>query len=435
MSTTLLAAQVALSKELGDYWASTTTSNGAAGKTTLVDTALMAKANDWVTDEAYDQITSGSADEEERKVSSLDNSDGTLTMLAHSAQIVSGVTYQVHRLFSGSEKRTALIKAAQEMVYPSLFTEVWDETLVIGNWFTDGSFELWDDANTLTNWTDTTLTVTQTSTVPYRQHGTYSAKLDTAAGTLVQSISNFEDLQYLRGRNVTFTLQVWCDTASALRISVNDGTTQTYSSYHDGDSAWTQDDPRNDSLYVMQYIDPNATEVTFTIHLESAAATAYVDDARAISNYRSRLYIGNLGLSQNRPNAIEIEPRYYSQQEPWIPIRDWELDDNGYLYIPARYETDRRIRIKGKKYIAFVDSNGASSTDWDSTIDIDSPQLSILVADAALYLYQTMSLPNYETGTRKEFQEASNYWAQQSAMRKAKFGMYSRAGATVHYGR
>jgi len=50
MSTTLLAAEQALSKEIGDYWSSTTT--GAGSSTTLVDSALMAKANDWITDEA-----------------------------------------------------------------------------------------------------------------------------------------------------------------------------------------------------------------------------------------------------------------------------------------------------------------------------------------------------------------------------------------------
>ena len=44
MSTTLKAAMQELSKQIGDYWASTATSNGAAGGTTIVDTALKAKA-------------------------------------------------------------------------------------------------------------------------------------------------------------------------------------------------------------------------------------------------------------------------------------------------------------------------------------------------------------------------------------------------------
>ncbi len=56
MSTTLLNAEVELSKQLGDYWASTTT--GAGSATTMVDTALKDKANDWVeTGEAYVFLT------------------------------------------------------------------------------------------------------------------------------------------------------------------------------------------------------------------------------------------------------------------------------------------------------------------------------------------------------------------------------------------
>ncbi|GAH20307.1 unnamed protein product, partial [marine sediment metagenome] len=44
---------------------------------------------------------------------------------------------------------------------------------------------------------------------------------------------------------------------------------ETFSSWHAGDDAWTQDDPRNDNLYVQQFIDWNPTEITFTVHLWS----------------------------------------------------------------------------------------------------------------------------------------------------------------------
>ena len=431
MSTTLSAAEQALSKELGDFWSSTTTSAGAGDYTTLIDTALKAKANDWITDECYDQITSGTYDGEERKVSSLTNSSGTLTMLAHGGQIASGVTYRVHRLFEASEKRRALVAAAKN-VFPACFQEVWDETLVSGNWLKDGSFERWTTTTNLTDWTETTLTATQTSTSPYYRHGTYSCKLSTAAGTLSQAITNFDDLKNLRGRSVTFTVQAWCDTASALRISVNDGTTQTYSSYHAGDSAWTEDDPRNDSFYVTQYIAPNATQVTFTIHLASATATAYVDDARVISDYRGRLYISHLGLAQNRPHQVLIEPTYYSQEEPWVKVHGYTVDKDGYLYIPTTYSSDRRLRVRGIGYLDFLVS-GVSSTAWTATIALDEPQIKILVAEAALYLYTWMSMPNYESGTREQYQQAMTFWAREAAGRKAKFGMKS-PGATVHWG-
>jgi len=56
MTTTLLNAEILLSKEIGDYWSSATTSAGATDYTTLVDTALKAKDEDWVTDGAFDYI-------------------------------------------------------------------------------------------------------------------------------------------------------------------------------------------------------------------------------------------------------------------------------------------------------------------------------------------------------------------------------------------
>jgi len=431
MTTTLHNAMIALSKEIGDYWASTT--NYAGTSTTLVDTALQAKTNDWITDEAYaflaEEPASAAAIYDERKISSL--SDYTLTTLAFSAAPGTGIDYEVHRLFSPSDKRIALVNAAKN-VYPGCFNEVWDETLVCGNWLKDGSFERWTTSSNLTDWTETTVTATQTSTLPYYKHGSYSCKLDTAAGTLDQEITEFKDLQFLRGRNATFTCQGWCDTASCLRLSINDGTTQTYSEYHAGDDAWTEDNPRDDSFYVTQYIDPNATQVTFTIHHGVAAATSYVDDARVISEPRGKLYIGHLGLAQNRPHQVFIEPSYYSQQEDWIKVFDYKVDPSGYLYIPTTYPADRRLRIRGIGYLDFL-ASGVSSTAWTSTIALDEPQLKVLVAEAALYLYTTMALPNYESGTRDEFAKASTYWASEVEKRKAKFGMKSPP-ATVHWG-
>ncbi len=437
MTTTLLAAEQLLSKQLGDYWASTTTSAGSSAYTSLIDTSLKAKQNDWITKESYDLITSTAPayTGEERLIYALDNSTGTITTQAHSAQIATAITYEVHRLFSASEKQRALIAAAKN-IFPSCFQEVWDETLISGNWLKDGSFERWTSTAVLTDWTKSSanLTLLQTSTLPYYKHGSYSAKLTSTLTTdyLTHSITNFADLQFLRGRSVTFTCQGWCDTASCLRLSINDGTTQTYSSYHAGDNTWTEDDPREDSFYVTQYIDPNATQVTFAIHHSVAAAVSYVDDARVISEPRSRLYIGHLGLAQNRPHRVEIEPSYYSQEEPWYLVRDTKVDTGGYLYLPYSTIQDRRLRIRGVGYLDFL-ASGVSSTAWTATINIDSPQLEILVAGAALYLYTQMSMPNFSQGTREKYMEMIGYWTEETKKRAAQFGMRPPP-TTIHWG-
>lgn len=439
MTTTLVSSMTELSKQLGDIWEGTTTSSGAAGGTTLIDTALKAKANNWVSTniEVYDFLTEEPASAadiyEERKVSSLDNTSGALTVLAHGGQIASGIDYQVHRLFSPSDKRTALIYAARHS-FPSLFTEIWNEELVSGNWLNDGSFERWTTSTNLPDWTQTVGLATQETTSPYYKHGLTSAKLSTTTGNISQSITNFDDLKHLAGRNIVFSAQGWCDTASCLRLSVNDGITQTYSNYHAGDSAWTREiNPRYDNFYVQQFIDYNPTEITFTIHHEKAAATSYVDDARGISDYRGKLYVGHLGLARNRPHAVYIEPRYYSQQEDWIKIFDTKVDQNGFLYIPTTYPSDYRLRLRGIGYLDFVDSSGVSGTDWTDTIDVNSPQLDILIAEAALYLYGTMAIPNFDTGATKEFKEAFAFWQVRLKEAQDKYSMIAPP-ATINWG-
>jgi hypothetical protein len=438
MATTLLNAMIELSKQLGDDWSGTTTSAGAVDGTTLVDTALKAKANDWVETgegQAYDFLTeepTSNADiYEERLIRNLDNSIGTLTVLAHGGQIESGIDYQIHRLFSPSDKRSALLYAARHG-FPNIFEEIWNEELVCGNWLRDGSFERWTTSTNPTDWTVDTVTATQTTSSPYYKHGSTSVKLDTAAGKITQSITDFDDLKYLAGKSVTFTIQGWCDTASCLRIAVYDGSTRTYSSYHDGDSAWTQDNPRNDDMYVTVQIDDNPTEVTFEIYHDVAAGTSYADDARVISDYRGRLYIGHLGLARNRPHSVYIEPSYYSQEEDWIKVRDYKVDKNGYLYIPTTYPSDYRLRIRGMGYLDFL-ASGASSTAWTATINIDSPQLDILVAEAALYLYGIMALPNFDTGKRKEFANAYSFWKMKLTEAQDKYAMVAPP-MTVNWG-
>jgi hypothetical protein len=128
-----------------------------------------------------------------------------------------------------------------------------------------------------------------------------------------------------------------------------------------------------------------------------------------------------------------IEPDYNSQEENWTKVTDYKVDPNGYLYIPTTYPSNRRLRILGKGYLDFL-ASGVTSTAWTATIALDEPQIKILVAEAALYLYTQMSLPNFETGTRKEFQDSRSFWASESATRKAKYGMYGHAGATTHWG-
>lgn len=436
MSTSIYNVEVELSKQLGDYWDSTTTGTGST--TSLVDTALMQQTGDWLdTDHTvcWDMITSGTYDEQERRITDLNTDQGYITTLAHGGAIASSVTYRIHRLgFSASDKRRAIVWAAKNRIHPALYERVRDESRVSGNWLIDGSFEKWTDSTTPTYWTDSTVTATQTTTSPYYKHGATSCKLDTAAGYIYQSISEWDDLKRLAGKAVTFTLQGWCDTDDALRIAIYDGTDTTYSSYHDSyaeNSAWTED---NDPLTVTATIADNPTAIQFRIYLASATATAYVDDARVIGPVQPRIYIGDLSFVDNKPTQVLMEASNYSQHEPWQLLDGIVYDqESGYMYIPNIYPRDRRLRILGKSYLNFYDSDGAAGTDWDDTINVNSPQLEILVAEAAIYLCNQKIMPTSTTGETDMWKEARAYWMEELRIRKGKFAMESY-GATVTTG-
>lgn len=423
MTTSLSSARVELSKQLSDYWASAST--GAGSSTTIVDTALKAKQNAWIGKDMYDLITESShaSEDEERQISSLDNSSGTLTVLAHDNTTGTSMDYEVHRLFSASEKRGALIAAAR-MAWPYIHEKIWDESLVSGNWLKDGSFEIWTSSSALTHWTKSASTLVKTSTAGQFEHGAYSCKIYSGAGHIRQSVANWDDLKRLAGKSVTFTVRGWCDTASCLRISINDGVNdETFSSWHDGDSSWTAD---GDPLTVTQVIDDNPTEVTFKIYhaLEAASEISLVDDARVIGPYQPRLFIDQLGLSQEKPVQVLVEPSNYSTDEPWIQVFNSRLDtESGYLYLPSSVPRDRRLRIKGIGYLDFLDSSGDSATAWDSTININSPQTDILIAQAIFYLYTQMALPNASRSTRQDFQEMMTFWDRELRRRIGKHGM------------
>ncbi|KKL72809.1 hypothetical protein LCGC14_2081180, partial [marine sediment metagenome] len=212
-----------------------------------------------------------------------------------------------------------------------------------------------------------------------------------------------------------------CDTASCLRIAIlYDGSTLTYSDYHDGDSAWTED---GQPLSVSIQIDENPTDIEFRIYHDVGAGTSYVDDARVMGPDGARLYIGDLGLAQNMPHRVSVEQGDYNNRAPFLTLDTVEYDpENGYIRTPN--VSDLRLRIEGYGYLDFL-ASGVSSTAWTATININSPQTDILVAQAALYLYTWMSMPNFDSGTTERFQQGMGFWQGELQRRKNLFRMPS----------
>jgi hypothetical protein len=419
MSSTLNTATVELSKQFGDYWAGTATSNGAADGATIVDTALRAKNNDWIdaaNAEMYDRITSGTCDTEERRITALDNFSGTLTVLAHTAQIDSADTYEVHRLCSASDKRVALVRACRD-IFPHLFKKIKVETRVAGNWLMNGDVLTWASTSYPDYWRADTVTAAANTTAPYYK-GTKSVKLNTAAGFLYQDMALVPDFTNLAGKTVTFTAQGWSDTASTLRLAIYDGTDTTYSDYHDGSDTWTKN---SEPLSVTATIPDNPGDVEFRVYHNVALATSYVSDLRVTDPTTNKVYIGDLGFNQNTPHKVSIEDSDYSRREPWITLHNWEVDKDGYLLLDSW--SDLRLRLEGMGCIDFL-ASGASSTLWTATIDIDQPQLDLLIAQACVNLSYQRMLPQYTTDQNSQWSTAYQFWTQELKARK-KYAMAS----------
>jgi hypothetical protein len=226
----------------------------------------------------------------------------------------------------------------------------------------------------------------------------------------------------LAGKHVVFTLQGKAGTASQLRISIYDGVTRTYSDYNSQITGWTQD---SEPLTVEATIGDSPSTIEFAIHYETAATTAYVDDARVISGVYRKVYIGDLGLQKNKPHQV-----LGKDGDNWYLLHDIEYVDDS-MYLPGYILPGYELKVVGAGYLDFLVS-GVSSTLWTAEIDIDDPQLKILVANAIINLYTIMSLPNFDTGDRKTFQETINYFKAELKDRVKKYGMRLPA-ATMNF--
>ncbi len=128
MATLMSAALTLLGQDIEDDWSSTTTAAGNANKLTLEDTELNEKVADWVSDGMVVYLPTGPTlagnGAETRVVDSL--SGTTLTVkTAFSAQVESGVSYEVHRLFTRKQKLVALRNAAS-LICPGVHAVVRD---------------------------------------------------------------------------------------------------------------------------------------------------------------------------------------------------------------------------------------------------------------------------------------------------------------------
>jgi len=385
---------------LGDYWAGTTTDDGAADGTTLIDSALTEWSSDEVATGAggqrptYVLVTDDSLTKEERRVSSLTTATGTITVTrAFTAQVTSSKTYELHKLFSATEKERAIARAVKD-VYPHLYVAVDSISLRYGDWLIDGSFEEWSSSSALSNWSKAgSVALAQTSTSGKVRDGTYSCALSTATDYIYQSSAENADLLWLAGLTPIFRVWGWASTANQLCIALHDGTTTTYGNhtnhesstkvYHPGDSTWRL-------LEVKATIADNPTDVQARIYYDATDTTAYVDDASITGVGDKDSYdVSFLGMVNNRPRQVHrVLGQAVTDDTPLprrksIPLtRDMYDLETGRIIFRRGLGDGTKMRIRGMKYL--------TEPDADTDTEVDDPQTDIVVSAAAIRLYEML---------------------------------------------
>ena len=427
MSTTLAGLREKLSRRMGYYLEGTTTSDGAAGGTTFINSGLADKANDYFND-WYAKITSGTYTGQVRRISDFVQSTGTVTLyVAFGGQILSGITYELHR--TNPDDKDTLIKEALRQIYPDLYKPVIDESLISGNWLRDGDFEDWSAAAALRYYTEnSSITLAQETSI--KLFGTKSAKMTSGGANAYrgQTASDTPGLLDLGGYEVTFKAWCYCATASHARLEIytvdKDGTAQqVQSDYHPGDSRWhilTKTLTLNDDLRT----------IAFRFRGDVNAAIAYWDYARVTGIY---LYSYLLQPTIERLDQVWLQAEANMETDedpcddrdeiyPFNELLGWRLQDDGtnrILRIPYAHETERKLRLIGTTFLS-------QPTADSGTTEIDEPETDVVVAYVAsmIHTQQLGTLPADELGRA---QPLAAFWQGEYERLKRKHRMISPA--------
>jgi len=274
MATTTAATLLEeMSRDIGDYHTSSTTSVGAGDGTTVIDTSLADLTEDDGGIQAYLKMRSGTDDGNVRRSKRGDNgytaSSTTVTLTrAFSAQIASGVTYELHR-FDPAIKREAINRATQQL-FPHLYLPLRDESLVVDNLLSNSGFETAASSNVHPSWSKVgTPTITDETSI--RRHLTNSAKIIASGAAEGQVQTAQVNIEELIGKTVHAAFWVYATTAdwARIRVDTDGGTTFLSSDYHTGVDEWQY-------LEIHETIPDEATQLGLRLEVANGG-TAYFD--------------------------------------------------------------------------------------------------------------------------------------------------------------
>ena len=387
---------VGFGKYIDDYFASTTTSAGNSGGTTIVDTALE-KFGDNRLIGRYIRITGATAQYQVCRITANTQATGTVTVAPpFSAQIGSGIAYELHA-YEPSKKFLAL-DSARLPVAEWVFKLVYDETVT-----TDGRSREFDIPSTLrrgpatvyverptgaagsvwnfmsepacdnvmASWTASNATRSSYSggdgdrLIP--KYGDICTKVAVAGsvnGTLTLAVADMENsvtAALAAGREMTYAHWIYCKTAGRVTLKLLDDTGVTATSTAHQGKGW-------ELLYVTDTISPtNATTLSVRIDVSS--------DTAAVTYFANNtwFYYGDVGA---------LTSNYYER----TPLRIRRDATNQKFWTPNVLPGKLQLRLVGKELLSALGTTIA--TQATNTMEVDETTAEILYAEAAEILFQ-----------------------------------------------
>ena len=409
--TTRSALRQRVSEDLGDWpmIALSATSNGNGGGTTLIDTKLKnlpdGDDDDFVIG-WYLHITSGTNDGETRRVKSYTETDTTITVeSAYTGQILSGVTYELHRL--PVENKHVAMSRAVERAFPFLYQSINDETLFVDDRLSNSDFESAVSGGAHPSWTNVNSpTVTGESTRVY--HSKQAAKIVSHASTGAGQMTQAPDFNLFEraGQTAKFKRWVWSDTKDEARVRIDwDGSNFENSPYHVGDASWHL-------LEATGAVPTTATQAKCICEVIVGTKTAYFDGGGGAGLFLGTIHKYTVPTSIIRgPHSVLQQYDENHIEGPFYPVTT----------IPVE---GRALRLQGMGLLS------RPTTDM-GTYEIAEPHISLLAAEACLILSRTPSFLRAAGQDVDRYRLDEEYWREEVARLRPQLEMRAM-GAKVH---
>jgi len=200
--------------------------------------------------------------------------------------------------------------------------------------------------------------------------GTYSTKLTYSTGPYAireVGIQAEKGIEYWKGRKITLSCWVWCDTANRAAIQVFDGVTATQV-YHSGGGGW-------ELLTVVHTVQSTATVIEAHIQVRNGVADGYFDGAMLVEGSIPFAYIPNVEDNLYEQSIITVGPTSVLQNDANVNYNGERTEAGGYAYsgvLNQYMEFIIPMPIQDRSYDVVIDSMVVYYNTQDNPSYIDS---------------------------------------------------------------